>query len=73
MQVYQVITFQTLLIPASHPHESFRITFGGFLQAFSVRILAQTFEDGANSASKPLLPFELFCRSCIQSKEGGLC
>ena len=26
-----VITFQTFLIPASHPHEGFGVTFGGFL------------------------------------------
>ena len=26
-----VITFQTFLIPASHPHESFGVTFGSFL------------------------------------------
>ena len=34
-----VITFQAFLVPASHPHESFCVTFGSFLEAFSVRIL----------------------------------
>ena len=34
-----VITFQAFLVPASHPHEGFCVTFGSFLEAFSVRIL----------------------------------
>ena len=68
-----VITFQTFLITASHPHECFRVTFGSFLEAFSVRILTQAFEDSANCAGKPFLPFELLGRRCIQSKEGRLC
>lgn len=65
-----VITFQTLFVTAGHPHESFCVTFGGFLKTFSVRILTQTFENGANCAGEPLFPFELLGRGCIQSKEG---
>ena len=76
-QVYQwnwgVITFQTLFISSGHPHECFGVTFGGFLEAFSVRVLTETFENGANCAGKPLFPFELLGRCGIQSKQGRLC
>ena len=65
-----MITFQAFFVTASHPHESFRVTFGGFEEAFSVRVLAQTFEDGANCAGEPLFPLELLGWSGIQSKEG---
>ena len=68
-----VITFQAFLITASHPHEGFCIAFGGFSQTFSVRILAQTFEDSANCAGEPLFPLELLGRGGIQSEECGLC
>ena len=64
-----VITFQTFLVTASHPHESLCVTFGSFLEALSVRVLTQTFENGANCAGEPLFPFELLGRSGIQSME----
>jgi len=75
MRGYQRIgfTFQTFFVPASHPHECFCVPFGSFTQAFTVRILAQAFEDGADSPGEPLFPFQLFSRGGIQSKEGGLC
>jgi len=68
-----VITFQAFLITTSHPHEGLCVTLGCFEEAFSVRILAQTFEDGADCAGEPLFPLKLFGRGGIQSKEGGLC
>lgn len=68
-----VITFQAFFIAPSHPHEGLCVTFGGFLEAFSVRILTQTFEDGANCAGEPLFPFELLGWSGIQSMEGRFC
>ena len=68
-----VITFQTLFVTASHPHESFCVTFWSFPQTFSVRILTKTFEDGAYCAGEPLFALEFLGWGGIQSKEGGLC
>jgi len=63
--------FQAFFVTVGPPHESFRVTFGSFFEAFSVWILTQTFENGANCAGEPLFPFEHLGRSGIQSKEGG--
>jgi len=65
--------FQAFFVPASHPHESFCVTLGCFLEAFSVRILTQTFEYGADCGGKPFFPFELLSRGGIQSMEGRFC
>ena len=69
----RVITFQAFFVTSGHPHESFCVTFGSFPQAFSVRILAQTFEDGADCAGEPLFSLQLLGWGGVQSEEGGLC
>jgi hypothetical protein len=65
--------WQTLLVAFRHPHQGLGISFWCAKKAFSIGILADTFEDGAHRRGESLLAARFFSGGCIKARQGRLC
>jgi hypothetical protein len=66
-------TCQTLFIPSRHPHQGLGVSFRCAKEAFSIGILADAFEYGADGGGESDLTGGFLSRGSVDTRKGGLC